>query len=46
MLENPLLLADFPAAIYPLHRLQNNARRQIGQRIDGKRMTTWERAGV
>ncbi len=36
VLENPLLLADFPTAIYPLHRLQNNARRQIGQHIDGR----------
>jgi len=36
ILENPLLLADFPKAIYPLHRLQNNARRQIGQHIDGQ----------
>jgi len=36
ILENALLLADFPKAIYPLSRLQNNARRQIGQHIDGK----------
>ena len=35
-LENDLLLADFPKAIYPLHRLQNNARKQIGQHIDGR----------
>ena len=36
ILENPLLLADFPQAIHPLRCLQNNARRQIGQHIDGK----------
>ena len=36
ILENPLLLADFPKAVHPLRRLQNNARRQIGQHIDGK----------
>jgi hypothetical protein len=36
ILENPLLLDDFPKAIHPLRRLQNNARRQIGQHIDGK----------
>ena len=36
ILENPLLLADFPKAIHPLRKLQNNARRQIGQHIDGK----------
>ena len=36
ILENTLLLADFPKAIHPLRSLQNNARRQIGQHIDGK----------
>lgn len=36
VLENPLLLADFPTAVYPLKQLQNNARRQIGQHIDGR----------
>jgi len=35
-LENEFLLADFPKAIYPLHRLANNARKQIGQHIDGR----------
>jgi len=42
ILENPLLLADFPAAVYPLRCLQNNARRQIGQHIDGRpTYSTW-----
>ena len=36
ILENPLLLADFPEAIYPLRCLENNARRQAGQHIDGR----------
>jgi hypothetical protein len=35
LLGNPLLLADFPEAVYPLVRLSNNARRQIGQHVDG-----------
>jgi hypothetical protein len=35
LLGNALLLADFPEAVYPLVRLCNNARRQIGQHIDG-----------
>ena len=36
ILENSVLLADFPKAIHPLRSLQNNARRQIGQHIDGR----------
>jgi hypothetical protein len=36
MLANPLLLADFPEAIYPIRKLENNARRQIGQLCQGK----------
>jgi len=42
ILENGLLQADFPEAIYPLRCLQNNARRQIGQHIDGRpTYSTW-----
>jgi hypothetical protein len=36
MLANDLLLADFPEAIYPIRKLENNARRQIGQLCEGK----------
>jgi hypothetical protein len=36
MLANDLLLADFPDAIYPIRKLENNARRQIGQLCQGK----------
>lgn len=36
MLANDLLLADFPEAIYPIRKLENNARRQIGQLCQGK----------
>jgi hypothetical protein len=36
MLANDLLLADFPEAIYPIRKLENNARRQIGQLCKGK----------
>ena len=31
MLGNDTLLEDFPEAIYPIRKLENNARRQIGQ---------------
>ena len=36
MLSNPLLLADFPEAMYPIRKLENNARRQIGQLCNGR----------
>jgi hypothetical protein len=36
MLGNDLLLADFPEAIYPIRKLENNARKQAGQLCDGK----------
>lgn len=36
MLANDLLLADFPEAIYPIRKLENNAHRQIGQLCEGK----------
>ncbi|MEM7577500.1 MAG: terminase gpA endonuclease subunit [Planctomycetota bacterium] len=36
MLANDLLLADFPEAIYPVRKLENNARRQIGQLCRGR----------
>jgi len=35
LLGNALLLSDFPEAVYPLVKLSNNARRQIGQHVDG-----------
>ncbi len=34
--ENALVLADFPKAVCPLDRLQNNTRKQIGRNIDDK----------
>jgi hypothetical protein len=36
MLANALLLADFPEAIHPIVKLENNARRQIDQLCDGE----------
>jgi hypothetical protein len=36
MASNDLLLEDFPEAIYPLRKLENNARKQIGQLCDGE----------
>ncbi|MCC5829197.1 MAG: phage terminase large subunit family protein [Phycisphaeraceae bacterium] len=36
MLANDRLLADFPEAIYPIRKLENNARRQIGQLSNGE----------
>jgi len=36
LLANDLLLADFPEAIYPIRKLENNARRQIGQLCNGE----------
>ena len=36
ILHNGLLQADFPDAIYPLRKLENNARRQGSQHIAGK----------
>jgi len=36
MLANPHLLADFPEAIFPIVKLENNARKQIGQLSDGE----------
>jgi hypothetical protein len=33
---NALLLADFPEAVYPIVKLSNNARRQIGQHVGGE----------
>jgi len=42
MLANALLLADFPEAIYPVVKLENNARRQVGQLCDGEpTYVTW-----
>ncbi len=36
MLENPLLLADFPEAVYPLRALENSSKRQKQQHCRGK----------
>ncbi|HRX83844.1 MAG TPA: hypothetical protein P5572_02360, partial [Phycisphaerae bacterium] len=36
VLENPLLLADFPEAIYPLRSLENSSKRQLQQHIQGR----------
>ncbi len=36
MLENPLLLADFPEAVYPLRALENSSKRQLQQHIQGR----------
>jgi len=36
MLENPLLLADFPEAVYPLRALENSSKRQLQQHIRGQ----------
>ena len=35
-LEDPLLLADFPEAVYPLRRLENSSKRQGQQHVGGK----------
>ncbi len=36
ILENPLLLADFPEAVYPLRALENSSKRQLQQHIRGQ----------
>ena len=36
ILENPLLLADFPEAVYPLRALENSSKRQLQQHIQGQ----------
>ncbi|MEX2670913.1 MAG: terminase gpA endonuclease subunit [Phycisphaeraceae bacterium] len=36
MLGNPLLLEDFPETIFPIRKLENNARKQAGQLCDGE----------
>ncbi|MCL2645426.1 MAG: phage terminase large subunit family protein [Phycisphaerales bacterium] len=36
MLENPLLLADFPEAVHPLRELENSSKRQLQQHIEGR----------
>ncbi len=36
ILQNGLLVADFPDAIYPLRKLENNARRQGSQHVAGE----------
>jgi hypothetical protein len=42
--ECDALCADFPEALYPLRALRNNARKQIGQHIDGEpTYCTWAR---
>jgi hypothetical protein len=36
ILEEPLLLEDFPEAVYPLRSLENSSKRQLQQHIAGK----------
>lgn len=36
ILEEPLLLDDFPEAVYPLRCLENSSKRQLQQHINGK----------
>ena len=36
VLENPLLLADFPEAVYPLRSLENSSKRQLQQHCHGR----------
>jgi hypothetical protein len=36
VLENPLLLGDFPEAIYPLRALENSSKRQLQQHVRGQ----------
>jgi hypothetical protein len=36
ILENPLLLADFPEAVYPLRCLENSSKRQLQQHCRGR----------
>ena len=36
ILGNPLLGSDFPEVVYPFRMLRNNARKQIGQHVDGE----------
>jgi len=36
VLENSLLLADFPEAVYPLRALENSSKRQLQQHIQGQ----------
>lgn len=42
--HNPLLLADWPKGVYPLRRLESQARRCVGQLHEGERTCiTWQR---
>ncbi len=34
--SNPLLLEDFPEAVYPIRKLESESRRCVGQRCNGK----------
>jgi len=36
ILENPLLVADFPEAVHPLRCLENSSKRQLQQHIQGQ----------
>ena len=36
MLENALLLADWPEAVYPLRWLENSSKRQLSQHVAGR----------
>jgi hypothetical protein len=42
--HNKMLLADFPKAVYPLHRLESQSRRTIGQLFNGERtQIVWQK---
>jgi hypothetical protein len=42
--HNPLLLADWPRACYPIRRLESQARRCVGQLFEGERTCiVWQR---
>jgi hypothetical protein len=42
--HNALLLADWPKAVYPIRRLESQARRCVGQLYEGERTCiTWQR---
>jgi hypothetical protein len=42
--HNPLLLADWPKATYPIHRLESQSRRCVGQLYEGQRtQIVWQR---
>ncbi len=45
--RNTLLLEDFPKAVYPLHRIESQSRRCVGQLYEGARTCiVWQRKRV